>query len=884
MLQMQCLQYFLVLFMNFLLFSIAIAFPLQHQSHPSTIKVGALLSLNSTIGRISKTALEFAVERINQEQKLLPGTKIALKIMDYNCNTSQGVAAAMKLLEEEVVAIIGPQTSSVVQSVAKVAEAVHVPLVSFSATDPLLSGKHYPYFTRVVFNDDVQMTAVANIIGNHGWKEAVVLFTDDNLGWNAIDFLSGALEPYRCKIVYKVALHPNLDMLEIHHNLIRLRHIKSKVFVVHVQPNFGHSVLSAAHNLSLFDRDHVWIVTDAITRTLDAVSSDVDLWKEFHGIVGARSYMPMSSKLKSVQYELRSKLGDKHATYRSLQAYGFYAYDAIWTVAKALHDFLGKKRNLTFTHASLHASASGRVGMAKFKVFENGHFLLNEILNVKFSGATGLVKLDTKGERVGTCFEVVKFTHKKLRIVGKWKEETGYYTILSDVNGGGVGHRVFGAATGNQSVSHDIWSRRSSKSLHDWYFQKYSRPLRVAFPKDAIQRGLVSITVDRSNITNFHGFFIDVFEAAIAYLPYNVSYTFIPVGNGSSTLNLDYLLEKVADQEYDVAIGDIPITPARLQRVDFTQPYVTAGLVVVVRQKDYSSKKAWSFLEPFTPGLWFTMLAFVIFTGLVVWVLEHRKNKKFQGKRLKQQVGTSIWFSFSTLFFAQSEKVKSIRGRIVVIVWLFVILIVTSSYTANLTLLLTVDQIKPDFQGISEVLASGVPIGFQAGSYAGEFLNKLGLTKDRLVPLQNVSSYTKMLYRGPKSGGVGAIVDDLPHAQLFWSSQCEFKTYSQQFTSSGWGFAFQKGSKLTVDVSTAILGLEENGELQQIHEKWFGSSACDSTDSTESNHLGLDSFWGLFLITGLVSLTSVILYFRNHLFYIMLKICRRDLSMTTLSI
>ncbi|KAH9311805.1 hypothetical protein KI387_026840, partial [Taxus chinensis] len=218
-------------------------------------------------------------------------------------------------------------------------------------------------------------------------------------------------------------------------------------------------------------------------------------------------------------------------------------------------------------------------------------------------------------------------------------------------------------------------------------------------------------------------------------------------------------------------------------------------------------------------------------------------------------------FIFSTLFFAQSERVKSILGRIVVIVWLFVILIVTSSYTANLTLLLTVEQLKPEFHGISEVLASDVPIGFQAGSYVGDFLNKLGVTKDRLLPLQNVSSYAEMLSRGPKAGGVGAIVDELPHAQLFLSSECGFRIYSKQFTSNGWGFAFEKGSKLAVDVSTAIVELEENGELQRIHDKWFGSSLCDSTDSTESNQLGLASFWGLFLITGLVSVACVILYF-----------------------
>ncbi|GLJ11341.1 hypothetical protein SUGI_0153040 [Cryptomeria japonica] len=766
----------------------------------------------------------------------------------------------MKLLGEDIVAIIGPQTSAGVHSIAKVAEAVHVPLVSFSATDSSLSRKQYPYFTRVVFNDGLQMTAIASIIGNHGWREAVVLFMDDNLGWNAIDSLSCALEPYGSKIVYKLALHPNLDMTELYHNLIQLQNMRSKVFVVHVQPNFGRSILLAAHNLKLFDEGHVWIITDAIVRTLDAVYSDVGLWKETRGIIGVRSYMPMSSKLKSVQSELRSKLGEKHATGQSLNAYGFYAYDAIWTVAKALNGFLGKQKNLSFTHAA----ASGRAGRAKFRVFENGHLLLNEILNVKFSGATGHVKLDTRGERVRTTFEVVNFVHKKVHIVGYWKERTGYYTILSDVNGRSIGRRVSKAPTGDRSVSDDIWSRGSSRNPYDWSIKNYLKSIQVAFPKDAIQRGLVSTTVDKNNTTIFHGFFIDVFEAAIAYLPYNASYTYIPLGNGSSTHNLENLLQKLADKEYDAAIGDIAITPSRLRIVDFTQPYVASGLVFVVCMKGYSSAEIWSFMKPFTPAMWFTMLAFIIFTGLVVWMLEHRNNKDFQGK-LKKQIATAVWFIFSTLFFSQSERVKSTLGRIVVLIWLFVILIVASSYTANLTFLLTVEQLKPEFQGISEVLASGVPIGFQAGSYIGEFLKKLGVTKDRLLPLQNVSSYAEMLSKGPKRGGVGAIVDELPHVQLFLSSECSFRIYSHQFTSNGWGFAFQKGSKLTVDVSTAIVGLEENGELQQIHDKWFGSSQCDFTNSPESNQLGLASFWGLFLVVGLVSLTAVVFYFSSRI-------------------
>lgn len=63
-------------------------------------------------------------------------------------------------------------------------------------------------------------------------------------------------------------------------------------------------------------------------------------------------------------------------------------------------------------------------------------------------------------------------------------------------------------------------------------------------------------------------------------------------------------------------------------------------------------------------------------------------------------------------------------------------------------------------------------------------------------------------------------------------------------------------------MSTAILQLSENGDLQRIHDKWLSRATC-SSDSTElvSNHLHLKSFVGLYFICGLVCFISLIVYF-----------------------
>lgn len=100
----------------------------------------------------------------------------------------------------------------------------------------------------------------------------------------------------------------------------------------------------------------------------------------------------------------------------------------------------------------------------------------------------------------------------------------------------------------------------------------------------------------------------------------------------------------------------VPISTDRSSYVDFSAPYMESGVAIVIPSKYNESKNAWIFLKPLTIGLWLTTGAFFLFTGFVVWILEHSINKEFQGPPM-QQVGTIFWFSFSTLVFAHSKSI-----------------------------------------------------------------------------------------------------------------------------------------------------------------------------------------------------------------------------------
>ena len=132
------------------------------------------------------------------------------------------------------------------------------------------------------------------------------------------------------------------------------------------------------------------------------------------------------------------------------------------------------------------------------------------------------------------------------------------------------------------------------------------------------------------------------------------------------------------------------------------------------------------------------------------------------------------------------------------IIWLFVVLIINSSYTASLTSILTVQQLTSKIEGIDSLISGTDAIGVQEGSFALNYLiNELSIAASRIVKLKNQEEYADALRRGPGNGGVAAIVDELPYVELFLAgTNCIFRTVGQEFTKSGWGFVSTNPSLL----------------------------------------------------------------------------------------
>ncbi|KAI7998180.1 Glutamate receptor 3.4 [Camellia lanceoleosa] len=133
------------------------------------------------------------------------------------------------------------------------------------------------------------------------------------------------------------------------------------------------------------------------------------------------------------------------------------------------------------------------------------------------------------------------------------------------------------------------------------------------------------------------------------------------------------------------------------------------------------------------------------------------------------------------------ENTVSTLGHLLLILWLFVVLIINSSYTASLTSILTVQQLASNIEGLDSLISSADAIGVQDGSYAYNYLiEELNVAESRIKTLKNQEEYVDALHKGPKAGGVAAIVDELPYIELLmYKTNYKFRTMGQEFTKSG---------------------------------------------------------------------------------------------------
>ncbi|KAL9363578.1 hypothetical protein Peur_046363 [Populus x canadensis] len=827
----------------------------QNTTSTIPVNVGVVLDLASLDANIALSCINMALSDFYASHGDYK-TRLVLNTRDSKKDVIGAAAAALDLIKNvEVQAILGPTTSMQANFVIDLGEKAQVPIISFSATSPSLTSIRSSYFLRATQNDSAQVNAISAIVQAFGWREAVPIYIDNEYGEGIIPYLTDALQEVDARVPYRSVISPSATDDQIVEELYKLMTMQTRVFIVHMYRSLGTRLFTKAKEIGMMSEGYVWIMTDGLS--VDFLSSpNHSVTDTIQGVLGIKPYVPRTKELEYFRARWKRKfLRDKpNKIDAELNIYGLLAYDATTALALAVE----KAGTTNFGFQKANVSSNSSTDLATLGISLNGPNILRALSTTSFKGLTGDY-LFVDGQLQSPAVQIVNVNGNGGRRIGFWTPTEGLVKTLNPR----INKRMNSTATSR--VSTVIFPGDTTAVPKGWEIPTNEKKLKIGVPvKDGFSE-LVAVTKDPgSNTTTFTGFCIDVFDAVVKALPYALPYEYIPFANsdGEPAGTYNDLAYQVYLKNYDAVVGDITIVYNRSLYIDYTLPFTESGVSMIVPIADNNSKNAWVFMKPLTWDLWVTSFLFFVFIGFAVWVLEHRINDDFRGSA-SDQAGTSFWFSFSTMVFAQRERVVSNLSRAVIIIWCFVVLILTQSYTASLTSLLTVEQLQPTVTDVRELIKKGEYVGYQKGSFVLGLLLDLGFDKSKLMVYNSAEECHHLFSKGSGNGGIAAAFDELAFIKLILSRYCsKYTMIDPKFKTGGFGFVFPKGSPLVADISRAILNVTEGDEMKQIEGAWFGKkSTCpDSSPSISSNSLSLKSFWGLFLIAGLAALLALIIF------------------------
>ncbi|KAL5559609.1 hypothetical protein UlMin_035820 [Ulmus minor] len=828
-------------------------FPVKAQNSTIPVKIGVILNLETWVGKMGLSCINMALSDFYDSNPKYK-TRLLLNTRDAHEDVVVAAASGLDLIKNvEVQAIIGPQTPMQASFVIELGEKAHVPIVSFLAASPSLTSLRSSYFFRAAQNDTSQVKAISAIVEAFGWREVAPIYVDNAYGEGIIPYLTDALQEVNAHVCYRSAIPPSATDDQIEAYLYKLMTMQARVFVVHMFPTLASRLFKKAQEIGMMEKGYVWIMTRDITEQLSSLNDSII--DDMQGVLGIKTHVPKTKPLESfkVRWRRQFEQDNRNVTNEGLSVFGIWAYDATFALAMAVEKVWSSTTKSGFDESN--SSKNSSTDLQTIGISQSGPKLREELSRTRFSGLAGEFNL-VDGQLLSSAFQIVNINGERERLIGFWTPQNGLTKKLHS------GLKESAYSTSKSILRSIIWPGDSTSVPKGWVDPTNAKKLRILVPVKSNVSAFIRIARDNStNATIVSGFSVEVFRAVIDAMPYAVPYEFVPFANSSGKINGSYndMLYQVYLGNYDAVVGDVAIVANRSNYVDFTLPYTESGVSMIAPIRVMKTKNAWVFLKPLTFGLWVTTGCFFIFIGIVVWILEHRINEDFRGPP-SHQIGTSLWFSFSTMVFAHREKVVSNLARFVVIIWCFVVLILTQSYTASLTSLLTVQHLRPTITDPKELLENGAIIGFPKGSFVLQMMKEtIDFKSYQIKEFQNLQNLEELFL----SGEINAAYDEIPYLKYFIAKHCsKYAMVGPIYKTNGFGFAFSKGSSIVGDVSRTILNVTESDKMEAIENAWFTpqSSCQESSIGSNSDRLGLNSFWGLFVIVGTTSVAALLMF------------------------
>ncbi|XP_074372631.1 glutamate receptor 2.2-like isoform X2 [Apium graveolens] len=463
------------------------------------IDIGLILDFGSSTGIIANSCISMAFSDFYTTYPHY-STRLALHHKNSNDVPSAASSASELVYEEQVDAIIGPQTSNQARLVAGIGGKSHVPIISFSETSSSLWPSPTPYFIPTAVPDSFELEGIAFLVKELGWHDLVVIYEEDmeeQFGNGFIPSLTHTFKQASVQISYVSAISISSSASHIKKEMRHLRSMQTRVFLVHVTcHDLTSRLFSLAQEVGMMSKGTAWIITDALSNSIGSL--DATTVESMEGVLGMRPYIPKSKNLEN--FKIR---WDKNKQNYSEKVDGDFitclrAYDIVWALATA-----AEKIQFQQVKRSNEKLNTPNPAITQFRISETGTRLVEEILKTRFIGLSGEFKLK-HGKLEAPAFEIINIIGNGDRTVGYWTPRRGFSRKISSAAEEEDHGAVVYPNYDRNVLKPIIWPGDSTQKPRGWDIPGMDLKLRVeAALREHMLTDWINIIKARLKITNY---------------------------------------------------------------------------------------------------------------------------------------------------------------------------------------------------------------------------------------------------------------------------------------------------------------------------------------------------------------------------------------------
>ncbi|XP_076467659.1 glutamate receptor 3-like [Babylonia areolata] len=485
----------------------------------------------------------------------------------------------------------------------------------------------------------------------------------------------------------------------------------------------------------------------------------------------------------------------------------------------------------------------------------HGTNILNKIKQKPPQGLSGSLTFHDDGSRKDYTLHVYSMAlDKGIKKVGTWSTKSAFISVHDSDEGGGGRRRKGGGLNSTKIIT----------SIISEPFLMYK----------AFKEGQPPIGNDR-----FEGYSIDLAKGVASEVGFEYRFKLVEDNSygmrnpANNTWN--GMIGELIAKKADMAIAGLTITAERERYVDFSKPFMEIGVSIIIKKPQHQKPGVFSFMEPLSIEVWVCITVAYIGVSVALFVVSrfspvewHKDPQADSGYENEFSLFNSFWFSMGALMFQGSDSCpKSVSGRIIGGAWWFFVLIIISSYTANLAAFLTMKRMVKPIESVDDLvnhptIKYGVPSSgttFQFFATADVPVYKQMYEYMNSNPEVLVSTPDEGIQRVRDSKGKYAFLTDSSAIEYANNREpCDTTSAGPKLNNKGFGIATPRGSDMRDQITLAVLRLKEGGTLHTLQQRWWiekGQCGGDSGGNSKGKTpLTLSNVAGIFyiLISGLV--------------------------------